>query len=182
VISTASNSLAATVKVGWRPVDAVVTPDGSSVYVTNSGSDSVSVISTATNTVVAAEGVGFVPLHVSISPDGRWGECLCGQCRLKLGLRHRHRHQYGDRYRAGRNPSGERSHLLVNINTASSPPGPPAPLKMSRTMRKKSGTVSLALTTDTVCRGRQRTTATKSILPLLHSCPGGVRKSAIHSP
>ena len=30
--------------------------------------------------------------------------------------------------------------------------------------------------------GRQRTTATQSILPLLHSCPGGVRKSAIHSP
>jgi hypothetical protein len=30
--------------------------------------------------------------------------------------------------------------------------------------------------------GRQRTTATTSILPLLHSCPGGVRKSAIHSP
>src|SRR5271157_2648567 len=31
-------------------------------------------------------------------------------------------------------------------------------------------------------KGRQRTTATKSILPLLHSCPGGVCKSAIHSP
>src|SRR5271166_5297887 len=30
--------------------------------------------------------------------------------------------------------------------------------------------------------GRQRTTATQSILPLLHSCPGGVCKSAIHSP
>lgn len=29
---------------------------------------------------------------------------------------------------------------------------------------------------------RQRTTAKKSILPLLHSCPGGVRKSAIRSP
>jgi hypothetical protein len=40
-----------------------------------------------------------------------------------------------------------------------------------------------AVTLATALReGRQRTTATKSILPLLHSCPGGVRKSAIHSP
>jgi YVTN family beta-propeller protein len=79
--------LAATVKVGWRPVDAAVTPDGGSVYVTNAGSDSVSVISTATNTVVAIIPVGddfpahfrwtFLdhwrrsdPVHVAITPDG----------------------------------------------------------------------------------------------------------------
>jgi hypothetical protein len=29
---------------------------------------------------------------------------------------------------------------------------------------------------------RQRTTARRIKLPLLHSCPGGVRKSSIHSP
>src|SRR5262249_3441984 len=29
---------------------------------------------------------------------------------------------------------------------------------------------------------RQRTTARKIILPLLHSCPGGICKSSIHSP
>ena len=35
-----------------------VTPDGAFVYVTNSGSDTVSVIDTATNTVTAAVQVG----------------------------------------------------------------------------------------------------------------------------
>jgi hypothetical protein len=29
---------------------------------------------------------------------------------------------------------------------------------------------------------RQRTTAKKVRLPLLHSCPGGVRKPSVHSP
>jgi len=29
---------------------------------------------------------------------------------------------------------------------------------------------------------RQRTTARRIRLPLLHSCPGGIRKSSIHSP
>jgi hypothetical protein len=31
-------------------------------------------------------------------------------------------------------------------------------------------------------KARQRTTARRIRLPLLHSCPGGVRKSSIHSP
>src|SRR4029450_202284 len=31
-------------------------------------------------------------------------------------------------------------------------------------------------------KARQRTTARRIILPLLHSCPGGICKSSIHSP
>jgi YVTN family beta-propeller protein len=58
VVNTDANSLVATVRVGWRPVDAAVTSDGSGVYVANAGSGSVSVISTATNTVVATIPVG----------------------------------------------------------------------------------------------------------------------------
>ena len=45
-------------------------PDGSKVYVTNNGANTVSVINTATNTVSATITVGIRPLGVSVSPDG----------------------------------------------------------------------------------------------------------------
>ena len=48
-----------------------VTPDGSKVYVANSGSNTVSVIATATNMVVGSPiPVGNVPLGVAVTPDG----------------------------------------------------------------------------------------------------------------
>ncbi len=70
VINTASNTVVATIPVGnefpvhfrwsffdrWRrsdPVHLAISPDGTRAYVTNAGSDNVSVINTATNTVVA---------------------------------------------------------------------------------------------------------------------------------
>ena len=46
----------------------VVSPDGTRVYVANTGSDSVSVIDTAANTVVATIGVGNGPIAVAVSP------------------------------------------------------------------------------------------------------------------
>jgi YVTN family beta-propeller protein len=50
-----------------------ITPDGAFAYVTNSGSDSVSVISTASNSVVATVplAVGSIPRGIAISPDGQ---------------------------------------------------------------------------------------------------------------
>jgi YVTN family beta-propeller protein len=62
VISTATNTVTATVVVGSRPYGVAVTPDGSRVYVANGFSDTVSVISTATNTVTATVAVGTEPL------------------------------------------------------------------------------------------------------------------------
>ncbi|MDJ0106300.1 beta-propeller fold lactonase family protein, partial [Rhodococcus erythropolis] len=47
-----------------------ITPDGGRIYVTNLGSDSVSVIETATNTVAATVPVGASPAGVAITPDG----------------------------------------------------------------------------------------------------------------
>jgi YVTN family beta-propeller protein len=47
-----------------------VSPDGSKVYVTNIGSNTVSVINTATNTVMGTVAVGNSPHGVSVSPDG----------------------------------------------------------------------------------------------------------------
>jgi YVTN family beta-propeller protein len=45
-------------------------PDGSKVYVTEGGAQSVSVIATATNTVIATIPVGHGPFGVAITPDG----------------------------------------------------------------------------------------------------------------
>ena len=53
MISTATNTVTATVTVGSNPWGVAVTPNGAYAYVTNEGSDTVSVISTATNTVTA---------------------------------------------------------------------------------------------------------------------------------
>jgi YVTN family beta-propeller protein len=48
-----------------------VTPDGRHIYVTNGGSDSVSVIDTATNRVTATILAGSRPFGVALTPDGR---------------------------------------------------------------------------------------------------------------
>ncbi|WP_169846809.1 ricin-type beta-trefoil lectin domain protein, partial [Rhodococcus marinonascens] len=56
--------------VGNTPAGVAVTPDGSRVYVINTGDDTVSVIDTATNTVVNAIPVGKLPNRVAITPDG----------------------------------------------------------------------------------------------------------------
>ena len=56
--------------MGSEPRGIAITPDGSHAYVTNYGSDNVSVIDTATNTVVATVGVGSEPRGIAIMPDG----------------------------------------------------------------------------------------------------------------
>ncbi|TPG25219.1 Ig-like domain-containing protein [Mycolicibacterium hodleri] len=68
------------IAVGINPVQVVVTPDGSTIYVTNFGryvssgqphvGDSVSVIDTASNTVIKTIQVGNHPLGLAITPNG----------------------------------------------------------------------------------------------------------------
>ena len=53
VISTASNTVTATISVGLWPWSVAVSPNGAYVYVTSDYGNSVSVISTASNTVTA---------------------------------------------------------------------------------------------------------------------------------
>ena len=48
-----------------------VTPDGSKVYVTNEGCNTVSVIDAATSTVAETTPVGNGPVGVAVTPDGR---------------------------------------------------------------------------------------------------------------
>src|SRR5262249_30349888 len=70
VIDTATNTVVATVPVGFAPRGVAITPDGTHAYVVNTNSDTVSVIATATNTVVATVPVGSFPFWVAITPDG----------------------------------------------------------------------------------------------------------------
>ena len=60
----------APVNVGALPYGVSVSPDGSKVYVTNTGDQDVSIIATSTNTVIATVAVVTAPRGVSVSPDG----------------------------------------------------------------------------------------------------------------
>lgn len=74
VIDTSKNQIIATVNVGGpNPSNLAITPDGSKVFVANSGSDSapgntVSIIETSTNEVSTIS-VGFGPSGIAITPD-----------------------------------------------------------------------------------------------------------------
>ncbi len=59
-----------TIDVGDTPFGIAVSPDSTTVYVTNSEDDTVSVIDAATNTITATIGVGDQPLGIAVSPDG----------------------------------------------------------------------------------------------------------------
>ncbi|MFI7166554.1 YncE family protein [Rhodococcus erythropolis] len=65
-----ADTVTATVPVGVSPGGVAISPDGGRAYVTNLGSDSVSVIDTGTNTVAATVPVGGSPVGVAITPDG----------------------------------------------------------------------------------------------------------------
>jgi YVTN family beta-propeller protein len=61
-----------TIPVGTGPFDAAVSPNGSFVYVDNSGSSTVSVINPTNNTVVATIPIGpagSVPAGIAVTPD-----------------------------------------------------------------------------------------------------------------
>ncbi|HEY5318802.1 MAG TPA: alkaline phosphatase family protein [Solirubrobacteraceae bacterium] len=77
VISTATNTITATVVVGIYPHGIAITPDGTRAYVANTGpntgpggSDTVSVIDVASQAVTATISVGEAPQVVTVSPDG----------------------------------------------------------------------------------------------------------------
>ncbi|MFH9355654.1 hypothetical protein [Kitasatospora sp. NPDC017646] len=69
-IDTAINNVVATIPVGTRPFGVAVTPDGRHAYVTNEGSDNLSVINTATNAVTTNIQVDVAPSGIAITPDG----------------------------------------------------------------------------------------------------------------
>ena len=70
MINTGTNTVEATVKVGYHPVDVAITRNGARAYVADAGAHSVTVLNTATNQVVTTLPVGFLPVKTAITPDG----------------------------------------------------------------------------------------------------------------
>ncbi len=71
IIDMATNNIIATITVGDSPAGIAVAPDGTKVYVTNSGTTgTVSVIDTATNTVMDEINVGNSPWGIAVNPAG----------------------------------------------------------------------------------------------------------------
>ncbi len=60
----------ATVGVGDRPDQVAITPDGSTAYISNRTSDTVSVLSLESNSVITTIPVGASPHGVAVTPDG----------------------------------------------------------------------------------------------------------------
>jgi YVTN family beta-propeller protein/autotransporter-associated beta strand protein len=65
-----STTVPPAITIGTQPITAAVRGDESLAYVTNFGSNSVSVINTGTNAVVTTINVGTSPTGIAVSPDG----------------------------------------------------------------------------------------------------------------
>ena len=74
VIDGGTRKIVATVPVGASPAQMAVSPDRGSVYIANTGSDTVSVLNTADNTVATAIALprGSKPIDVAADPSGRY--------------------------------------------------------------------------------------------------------------
>jgi YVTN family beta-propeller protein len=71
-VTVSPNAVVVTITVGRVPIGVAVTPDGSKVYVTDGGSNTVQVINTATNAVSATILVGSNPVGISIQQAPRF--------------------------------------------------------------------------------------------------------------
>jgi YVTN family beta-propeller protein len=74
VIDGATHKIVATVRVGVSPAQMAVSPDRRSVYVANTGSDTVSVLNTADNTIARTIALsrGSGPIGVALGANGRY--------------------------------------------------------------------------------------------------------------
>lgn len=110
VISTATNTIMATINVGNGPAGIVISPDGKYVYVTNSVDGTISVISTSSNTVTTTFSLGgngaSNPAGLAISADG---SRLYASCQLNTGVVYfinTDNNSVFDSVTVGSNPSG----------------------------------------------------------------------------
>jgi len=72
VISTATNTVTATITVGNNPSNIAMAPNGQYVYTTNYGSGTVSVISTSSNAVTSTVTVGSGPYGIAVGTSGQY--------------------------------------------------------------------------------------------------------------
>ena len=70
LVSGSTLTVNAVIPVGKNPQEAVITPNGAEVYVTNYSDNTVSVIDTGTNAVTFTLSVGGSPASLAVSPDG----------------------------------------------------------------------------------------------------------------
>ncbi len=71
IVNAATFALASAIAGGTtNPYGIAATPDGSEVWVTESGTNTVSVIATATNKITGTVVVGIYPHGIAITPDG----------------------------------------------------------------------------------------------------------------
>lgn len=69
LFDTESHKLIKRIQVEINPYDIVLTPGGSALYVSNWGSDSVSLIDTASQKVIASVAVGDNPNDLELHPE-----------------------------------------------------------------------------------------------------------------
>jgi YVTN family beta-propeller protein len=69
VIDTEADQEITRIKVGLNPGALALTPDGTALYVVNSGDNTVSIINTHTNTLIVTLAVGVGPVAVLVAPD-----------------------------------------------------------------------------------------------------------------
>jgi len=74
VIDGGTEKVVATVRVGISPAQMAVSPDRRSVYIANTGSDTVSVLNTDDNTIARTIALpsGSAPVDVAVDPKGRY--------------------------------------------------------------------------------------------------------------
>ncbi|MFZ0032227.1 MAG: GH92 family glycosyl hydrolase [Candidatus Cybelea sp.] len=70
-IDLATRATGPEIKVGEEPRDAVLSPDGTRLYVANLGGASISVVNTVERRAIATVKVGSSPSGVAIAPDGK---------------------------------------------------------------------------------------------------------------
>ncbi|QLH47492.1 MAG: T9SS type A sorting domain-containing protein [Bacteroidota bacterium] len=70
VLNTSSNTVVATIPVGYGPFDVAVHPNGSKVYVSNDGDSIINIIDAVSNTAIGSINIGSSSLCLTISPDG----------------------------------------------------------------------------------------------------------------
>ena len=70
VVDLGTATVTATIAVGDNPWGITISPDGSTLYVANTGSGSVSVIDSGTNSVTETIVVGRNPIYPALNPSG----------------------------------------------------------------------------------------------------------------
>jgi YVTN family beta-propeller protein len=142
-VNTATNALGPPITVGIDPESIAAAPDGTTVYVANRGSDTVTPINTATDTAGPPIAVGCSPQSIVITPDGESAYVACSNGAVVLiktktsAVTTLITHQPGWIYLPliAISPDGKSAYIasadsstLTPVSTATNALGPPIPL------------------------------------------------------